>query len=88
MQTQTTTQPRFRIRIGRRSTDGPAMTRLRAIAGRSATDPAGEALRLARRHVLEDAHLAWQRGDAAAEAVLRAVADGLGRELGARLVHA
>jgi hypothetical protein len=86
---QTTSTPRFRFlgRHARPTGDGPAMARLRSLAGHPAPDPAGEGLRLARRRALEDAHLAWRRGDAAGEAVLRAVADGLGRELAARLVR-
>jgi hypothetical protein len=82
----TTTHSRsiFGFRRGERTTDGPAMQRLRAIAGRQFADPAGEVMRAARRHTLEDAHLAWKRGDVAGATVLRSIADAIGQQLVAR----
>ena len=89
MTLQTMKRPQFRFRIGdgRSGDDSPTLARFRAIAARTAPDPAGEGLRLARRRALEEAHLAWRGGDDAGEAVCRAIADGLRRELSARLVR-
>ena len=74
----------FGFRRGEQTAQGPAMERLRAIAGRHISDPAGEVMRAARRHTLEDAHLAWKRGDIAGAAVLRSIADAIGQQLIAR----